>query len=63
MNDSLGVTIVNTSEQLINHLLDHHLAHFFLVFPHVLLQVILDKFKNQVQLLLIWLKHDLFQTS
>jgi hypothetical protein len=63
MNDSLRVAVVDASEELVDHLLDLRLAHVLLVFPHVLLQVILDEFENQVKLLLLRLKHDLFQTS
>ena len=62
VNHPLRMTIINPSEQLVDHLLDHRLIHVSLVFSHELLQIILDKFENQVQLLLVWLEHDLFQT-
>ena len=48
VNNPLGVAIVNTSQQLVDHLLDLRFAHVFLIFSHVLLQVILDIFENQV---------------
>ena len=62
VNDSLRVTVINTPQQLVDHLLDHRLIHISLVFSHELLQIILDKFEDQVQLLLVRLEHDLFQT-
>lgn len=63
VNNPLGVAVVNTSEQLVNHLLNHSLIHVSLVFSHVFLKIILDKFKNQVEFLLVWLKDDLFKTK
>ena len=62
MNDPLGMAVVDTPEKLVKHFLDLHLAHVLLVFSHVFLKIILDEFEDQVKLLLLRLKDDLFKT-
>ena len=61
VDDPLGMAVVNSTEQLVEHLLDSLLVHGPLVLPHVLLQIVLDIFKNQIELLLVWLEDDLLE--
>ena len=61
VDDPFGVAVVNTFQKLVEHLLDTLLSHGAFVLPHILLQVVLDKFKNQIEFLLVGLEHDLFE--
>jgi hypothetical protein len=59
VQDSLGMAVIDSEEQLLHHFLDLLPGYFlalFLVFPHVLLQVILCIFKYQMELLYLRLK-------
>ena len=63
MDDSFGVAVVNATEQLVNHFLNLLLGHCSLVLSHKFLQIILNKFKNEIKLLLVGLKHDFFEAT
>ena len=63
VDDALGVAVVDSTEKLVDHFLDLGLGHCFFVASHVFLQVVLDIFKNEVEFLLIWLEHNLFQAK
>ena len=61
VDDPLGVAVVDSTEQLVEHLFDSLLVHGPLVLPHVLLQIVLDIFENQIELLLVWLEDNLLE--
>ena len=63
VDDSFGVAVVNTTEELVNHFLNLLLGHCSLVLSHKFLQIILNKFKNEIKLLLVGLKHDFFEAT
>ena len=57
MDNPLRMAVVNTPENLVQHLLYLQLRDIPLLLSHVFLQVIVNVFKNQIQLLFLRLKH------
>ena len=63
VDHALRVAVVHALQQLVQHLFDRFLRHRALVLPHVFLEVVLDKLEDEVELLLIGLEDDLFETG